>query len=192
MLHTPHFIRSPVYETRRALPVHFVGNPRRTKPCTSCNPFHQSFAVIKRFPSGFTWPTFNIEPSAHLTTSEFVDLLNIAAPGWEGRFADVAVVVVKSWSWRDCEVGRWVKRGFFSVKKKKKEKSISQLHITEIAKQKYLVRESPMSSADGVCWHGEKFDEGIVRGNHGRKWKPFSRSLRHRSNLHRISRQRHP
>ena len=41
----------------------------------SLNPFHQSFAVIKRFPSA----TFNPEPSAHLTTSEFVYLLNIAA-----------------------------------------------------------------------------------------------------------------
>ena len=40
-----------------------------------------------------------------------------------------------------------------------------------------------MSSTDGVCRHCEKIDEGVVRGNHGCEWKPFSRSLRYGSNL---------
>jgi len=76
---------SPVHE-RIDLELCFIDQsviPRTTKPpasCTSRNPFHQSFADIKRFPSGFTWPTFSTEPSAHLTIREFVDLLNIAAP----------------------------------------------------------------------------------------------------------------
>ena len=95
-------------------PSSVFGNPRTIKPPPPCNPFHQSFAVIKRFLSDFTWPTFSTEPSAHLIMRESVKLLNIAAPGWKSRLFDVDVVDVDtSWSWRDCEVGRWVRRGFY-------------------------------------------------------------------------------
>ena len=144
----------------------------------SRNPFHQSFAVIKRFPSGFTWPTFNTEPSAHLTTSEFVYLLNIAAPGWNGRLVIITVVVVKSWSWRACELGRWMKRGFFRGRK-----GIKSSRLPHSQKEWYLMRKGPISSTDGICWHCDKMDEGILCRNHRCKWNSFSRSLRHRNNL---------